>query len=73
MKKVIDFIIEQRMELHDYPTLMPLIKEKFKITDHDGNEATEELITTVVVWEKNTEIYDSLENFLNDRFVAILN
>ena len=68
MKRVIDFIIEQGLDLHNYPTLIKPLKEKFDITHHNGEEATEELITAVMFWENHTEIYDSLEKFLNDRF-----
>lgn len=31
---------------------------------------TLELIETVIFWEKHTEIYDSLEKFLEDRFIV---
>lgn len=34
-------------------------------------EETLELIETVIFWEKHTEIYDSLEKFLEDRFIVI--
>ncbi len=34
-------------------------------------ETTLELIETVIFWEKHTEIYDSLEKFLEDRFSII--
>lgn len=71
MKKVIDFIIEQGLaELSDYPLLLEPLKERFEIKNLEGNEATEELITTVMFWEKHTEVHDSLEKFLNDRFTV---
>jgi hypothetical protein len=71
MKKVIDFICEQGLELHDYPKLVEPLKQKFDIRHRHNNEnATEELITAVMYWEKHTEIYDSLEKFLNDRFTV---
>ena len=70
MKVLLDFIMEQGLELNQYPTLVQPLREKFKITHcHNGNEATEELITAVMFWERHTEIYDSLEKFLNDRFI----
>ena len=70
MKRVIKFIMKQQMEdISSLPNLIPLLKEKFDIRDHCGQEATEELINTVIFWEKHTEIYDSLEKFLNDKFL----
>jgi hypothetical protein len=33
-------------------------------------ETTLELIEAVIFWEKHTEIYDSLEKFLEDRFIV---
>lgn len=72
MKRIIDFIIEQGLELNKYPTLVEPLKKMFEIKNKDGNEATEELITTVMFWEKHTEIYDSLEKFLNNRFIIKL-
>ena len=73
MKRIIDFICDYSMtnnlEVSDYPKLIPLLKEKFDIRDFCGQEATEELINTVIFWEKHTEIYDSLEKFLNDKFL----
>ena len=72
MKRVIDFICDYSMtnnlEANDYPKLIPLLKEKFDIRDYSGQEATEELINTVMFWEKHTEIYDSLENTLKEKF-----
>ena len=69
MKQVLDFIIEQGLDLNDYPKLVEPLREKFNIQDHNGNEAAEELVTAVMFWEKHTEIYDSLEKFLKDRFI----
>jgi hypothetical protein len=72
MKRVIDFICDYSMtnnlEVNDYPKLIPLLKEKFDIRDCSGQEATEELINMVMFWEKHTEIYDSLEKTLNEKF-----
>ena len=72
MKKVIDFICDYSMtnnlEVSDYPKLIPLLKEKFDIRDFCGQEATEELINTVMFWEKHTEIYNTLEKTLNEKF-----
>jgi hypothetical protein len=72
MKRVIDFICDYSMsnnlEVNDYPKLIPLLKEKFDIRDYSGQEATEELINTVMFWEKHTEIYNTLEKTLNEKF-----
>jgi hypothetical protein len=72
MKRIIDFICDYSMtnnlEVSDYPKLIPLLKEKFDIRDFCGQEATEELINTVMFWEKHTEIYDSLEKTLKEKF-----
>ena len=72
MKKVIDFICDYSMtnnlEVNDYPKLIPLLREKFDIRDYCGQEATEELINIVMFWEKHTEIYDSLEKTLKEKF-----
>jgi len=71
MKEILDFICEQGLDANDYPTLEQPLKERFKITHrHNGEDATEELITAVMFWEKHPEIYDSLEKFLNDRFIV---
>lgn len=72
MKRVINFIcgysMSNNLEVSDYSKLIPLLKENFDIKDHNGQEATEELVNTVIFWEKHTEIYDSLEKTLNDQF-----
>lgn len=68
MKKVIDFIIEKKWDLEDYPELIPLLRENFKIKKYDGSDGTEELITAVMFWEKHYEILQSLEEFLKERF-----
>jgi hypothetical protein len=71
MKALLEFIMEQGLDSSEYLTLVQPLKERFKIADHNGNEATEELITAVMFWEKHTEIQDSLEKFLKDRFVIL--
>jgi hypothetical protein len=71
MKEILDFICEQGLELDKYPTLVEPLRLKFDIRHrHIDNDATEELITAVMFWEKHTEISDSLEKFLNDRFIV---
>lgn len=70
MKNVLNFIIEQGLDLSKYLTLIEPLRERFEIKDYDGNESAEQFITTVIFWEKHTEIYDSLEKFLNDKFIV---
>lgn len=71
LRPVIDFIVEQKMELAQYPTLVTKLQEKFVIKDRDGNDAIEDLVNSVIFWEKHTEIYESLEKFLDQRFIAM--
>jgi len=72
MKKVINFIcgysMANNLEPSDYSKMIPSLKEKFDIRDQNNQEAAEELINTVIFWEKHTEIYDSLEKTLNEKF-----
>jgi hypothetical protein len=60
--------MQRLVEISDLPSLIQPLREKFKIKDKDGNEATEELINSVIFWEKHTEIYDSLEKFLEEKY-----
>jgi hypothetical protein len=71
MKRVIDFIIKQELDLKDYPTLLEPLKANFEIRDKNGNEATQELLDTVIWWENTTGIIFSLEKILNDKFYVI--
>lgn len=72
--RLIEFIIDQEMDLHDYPKLVPMIKERFLIykrgqgTEHFENE----LIDDIISWEKGNQ-YDSLEKTIGDKFVVIVN
>jgi hypothetical protein len=56
------------LEVNDYPKLIPLLREKFDIRDHEGNEATKKLLDTIIHWEKHPEIYESLESILNKKY-----
>lgn len=70
MKKVLEFIMEQKIEdIDGLPKLIEPLRENFNIRNKEGQEAAEELINTVIFWEKHTEIYDSLEKFLEEKFV----
>lgn len=72
MKELLNHIMEQRYEnISDIPKVIPSLREKFNIKNRDnGNDGTEELIDSVIFWEKHTEIYQSLEEFLKERFIV---
>lgn len=72
MKEVLNFIMEQRLEdVNGLPTIIEPLRKKFKIRNREGREATEELINTVIYWEKHPEIFTSLEKFLEEKFVLV--
>ena len=71
MKVVIDFIIKQELDLKDYPTLLEPLKANFDIRNKQGNEATQELLDTVIWWENATGIIFSLEKILNDKYYIV--
>lgn len=66
-KQLLQFIIDQKLELEDYHKLEPLLKEKFEIR-REGKDATKDLIDFIIHWEKNTAIYDSLEKMINQNY-----
>ena len=69
MKKIIKFIIDQEYEsLDDYPSLAKPISEKFEI----NLETAEDIINTVIEWENNDNIHNSLEEFLVNKFPDIV-
>ena len=73
MKRVIDFIVEQKLSsIDDFPGIIKLINENFNIQTkdgkHQGMEAAEMVIDHVIDWETRTEISDSLEKILNENF-----
>ena len=68
MKRIIDFIIKQELDLKDYPTLLEPLKVNFNIRNKQGKEATKELLDTVIWWENTTCMIFSLEKILNDEF-----
>jgi len=68
MKRIIDFITKQELSLDVYPTLLEPLKENFDIRDKNDNEATKELLDTVIWWENTTGCIHSLEKTLNDKF-----
>lgn len=58
-------------DVNGLPKLIEPLKENFNIQNKEGQEATEELINTVMFWEKHPEIYESLEKFLEEKFVLV--
>ncbi len=70
MEELLLFVIKQELEsLDEYSSLLQPLKENFNIKNHNGEEAAEELLNTIVWWENHPEIYESLEEILNEKFV----
>jgi len=70
-QQLINFIIERKLELKDYPKkLKPLLQKKFIITDGLNDlDQTKHLIDVIIDWENNTEIHTSLETLLKEKFI----
>ena len=69
MKKIIQFIIDQKLEsLDDYPTLVNPIAEEFSLE----TSCAQSIIDTVVEWETDANTIDSLEALLLKRFPDIV-
>jgi hypothetical protein len=60
---------KQLMDVDEFSTLLQPLRENFVIKNHQGQEATEELLNTIVWWECHPEIYESLEEILNKKFI----
>jgi hypothetical protein len=72
MKNLLKFIIDQKIEdYNELPRLVEPLREKFDIKDHNGKEATMELLMAIVWWESHPEIYESLEEILNKKFILL--
>ena len=69
MKRVIDYLMEINWDWLPVSDVVDKLNEKFTIINRQGEPATEELVNTLIFWEKHTEIYDSLEKTLNDQFI----
>lgn len=72
-KKLLAFIIEQKLDLEQYQTLVPLLKEKFDIKLIGGGvtDYTQQLVDTVIQWENSTTD-DSMEKILNSKYLIYL-
>ena len=69
MKKIIEFIIDQRLtSLDDYPSLVIPISEKFGLEV----SCAQSIIDTVVEWETDANTILSLEELLIKRFPDIV-
>jgi hypothetical protein len=72
MKKLLKFIIDQEIEdYNEIPRLLVPLSENFNIKDYNGKEATMELLMAIVWWESHPEIYESLEEILNKKFILL--
>jgi hypothetical protein len=69
MKKLIDYLMEINWDWLPVSDVVDKLNLKFIIVNRQGEPATEELVDTLIFWEKHSEIYDSLEKTLNDRFI----
>lgn len=75
IKELLEFIIEQELDLEDYHTMKPLINQHFNIFMRDcGIQSfTEQLINDVIVWENyQHEVNMSLEKLLDDKYLVWL-
>jgi hypothetical protein len=69
MKRVIEYLMEINWDWLPVSDVVDKLKQKFTIVNRQGEEAAEELLMEVIFWEKHTEIYDSLEKILNNKFI----
>jgi len=69
MKKIIKFIIDQKLEsLDDYPSLVIPISEEFNLEV----SCAQSIVDTVVEWETDANTIDSLEELLMKRFPDVV-
>jgi len=69
MQKIIKFIIDQQLEsLDDYPNLIQPIANEFNI---DFGIA-EGIINTVIEWENDISIHESLDEILVRKFPSVV-
>lgn len=69
-KQLLEFIMEQYLELPEYYKLIPLIKKKFNIKKRGGGvqDFTKELVEKVIHWEMGNQTA-SLEVTLEENFL----
>ena len=71
MRKLLKFICDQELEeYNELPRLLEPLKARFDVRDRNGNEATADLLSTVVNWEQHPEIWKSLEVILNEKYIV---
>ena len=69
MKNIIKFIIDQEHEnIDNYPSFAQPISEEFGI----NLDVAEDIIKSVIKWETNDCIHNSLEEFLGIKFPDIV-
>jgi len=69
MRKIIEFIIDQKLDsLDEFPSLIEPIVDKFGL-DYGIAEG---IINTVIEWETNLSTIDSLELVLHRKFPSIV-
>lgn len=69
MKTVIDYLITINWDWLPVSEVIDKLNKEFVIVNLQGEPATEELVNTLIFWEKHSEIPESLEKTLNDRFI----
>lgn len=68
MKNIIKFIIDQEYEsVDDYPRIAQPIAEEFEL----DLDIAQDIIKSVIEWETNDDIHNSLEEFLVIKFPDI--
>ena len=72
MKKLLKFVMDKQLEsVNEFSQLLQPLKENFNIKNHNGEEAAEELLSTIIWWENHPEVRESLEELLNKKFILL--
>ena len=70
-RELLAFIIDQKLDLDKYQSLVEPLKDKFVITKiNEEEDATQELIDAIIHWEQYHPPL-SLEAYLNQKFEII--
>ncbi|MFA5366347.1 MAG: hypothetical protein WC333_00290 [Dehalococcoidia bacterium] len=71
--ELLNFICDQELESYeDLPKLTEAVRNKFNVKNSKDEEATEELINSIIEWEKDSSIYTSLEKTLYNKFTIMM-
>lgn len=65
---LLNFIINQKLDLDDFDSLVKPLDDNFVISMMDGEYGTISLISAIKYWETSS-INESLEFYLNKQFV----